>query len=160
MRRTSAALLLGLAVAGGAVGWLLQVALASAGAPTFTPPLTTWAVLFVIAVVVLLLGRPVRRAVRAARSTASRLDPFFAMRVLMLAKASSILGAFALGMGVALVLYAVSRTGDLSAPGLWPDGLLGIGGLAMLVAGLVVESWCRIPPEDQAPRGRSEVEAR
>ncbi|MFD1722286.1 DUF3180 domain-containing protein [Amnibacterium endophyticum] len=158
MRRTSAALLLGLAVAGGAVGWLLQVALASAGRPVFVPPVGTWAVLYVIAVAVVLVALPVRRSVhagRAGRPHRHRVDPFYAMRALMLAKASSILGAFALGMGLALVGYAVSRTGDIETPAFWPSALLGLGGLVMMVAGLVAESWCRIPPEDRTDLQRT-----
>lgn len=163
MRRTGAALLLGLAVAGGAVGWLLQLALASSGTPTFIPPLTTWLVLFVIAVVVLAVGWPVRRSVRGRRDgrpARHRVDPFYAMRALMLAKASSILGAFALGLGLALAAYAVSRTGGIGTPAFWPAALLAAGGLAMLVAGLIAESWCRIPPEDRADVDRAGAAAR
>lgn len=167
MRRTSAALLFGLAVIGAVVGWLLQVGLAAAGSPTFVPPLTSWAVLFVIAVLVLLLGWPVRRSVRGDRHGAGdrtprrpRVDPFYAMRVLMLAKASSITGGLGLGFGLALVAYAVSRVGSTATPAFWPSALLGLGGLVLMVAGLVAESWCRIPPEDQADLTRAGAEAR
>lgn len=148
MRRTSAPVLLGLAVAGGVVGWLLQVGLAASGAPTFIPPLSTWVVLLLVAAAVLLLGWPVRRSVRGDRS--KRVDPFFAMRVLLLAKTASIIGAFGLGFGAALVLYTVSRTGSTATPAFTPSLLLGVASLVMVVAGLIAESWCRIPPEDRA----------
>lgn len=167
MRRTSAALLFGLAVIGAVVGWLLQVGLAAGGAPTFVPPLTSYAVLFVIAVLVLLLGWPVRRSVRGDRhhrgdtgAGRHRVDPFYAMRVLMLAKASSITGGLGLGFGLALAAYAVSRVGSIATPAFWPSALLGLGALVLMVAGLIAESWCRIPPEDQADLTRSGVEAR
>lgn len=167
MRRTSAALLFGLAVIGAVVGWLLQVGLAAGGSPTFVPPFTSWAVLFVIAVLVLLLGWPVRRSVRGDRrgrddraGRRPRIDPFYAMRVLMLAKASSITGALGLGFGLALVLYAVSRVGGIATPAFWPSTLLGVGALVLMIAGLIAESWCRIPPEDQADLSRAGAEAR
>ena len=35
-------------------------------------------------------------------------------------------------------------------PAFWPDVLTGVGALALCVAGLVVEWWCRIPPQDRA----------
>lgn len=157
MRRTSAPLLFGLAVLGGAAGWLLQVALASTGTAVLIPPIGTSTVLLVIAIAVLLVALPVRRSVRAKGDAARRrlVDPFYAMRALMLAKASSILGAFTLGMGLSLVGYAFSRTGDVETPAFWPSVLLAVGALAMLVAGLIAESWCRIPPEDPARPDRA-----
>ncbi len=165
MRRTSAALLFALVVVGGVVGWLLQVGLAAGGSPIFLPPLTSYAVLFVIAVLVLLLGWPVRRSVhgdRAGRARAGHrpVDPFYAMRVLMLAKASSITGGLGLGFGLALTAYAVSRVAGIATPAFWPCALLAIGALVLMVAGLIAESWCRIPPEDQADLARRGVEAR
>ena len=158
MRRTSAPLLFGLAVAGGVIGWLLQVGLAASGAPTFIPPLSSYAVLFLVAVAVLLLAWPVRRSIRGARR--NRVDPFFAMRVLLLAKTSSIIGGLGLGFGAALVAYTVSRTGTTATPAFSPSLLLGIAALILLVAGLVAESWCRIPPEDTASSPDAAYEAR
>jgi hypothetical protein len=148
VRRTSPVALLGIAVAGGAVGWLLQVALVANGAPSFIPPATFYSVLFILAFGLLLLGRPVRRLVRGKAQRP--VDPFFAMRVLMLAKASSLAGALLVGAAAALLVYAVSRTGTAATPAFWPDVLTGVGALALCIAGLVVEWWCRIPPEDRA----------
>jgi hypothetical protein len=156
--RTSPVALIGIAIAGGAIGWLLQVGLVAAGAPSFIPPVTLYSVLFLLAVGLLLLGRPVRRLVRG---TASRpVDPFFAMRVLVLAKASSLTGALILGVAAALAVYAVSRTGTVSTPAFWPDVLTGVGGLALGVAGLIVEWWCRIPPQDRTEHPDQTLEQR
>jgi hypothetical protein len=156
--RTSPVALIGIAIAGGAIGWLLQVGLVAAGAPSFIPSVTLYSVLFLLAVGLLLLGRPVRRLVRG---TASRpVDPFFAMRVLVLAKASSLTGALILGVAAALAVYAVSRTGTVSTPAFWPDVLTGVGGLALGVAGLIVEWWCRIPPQDRTEHPDQTLEQR
>ena len=67
MRRTSVPLLLALAVAGGAVVWLLQIALVSAGQATLVPPGTLVLVLFGIAAILLALGWPIRQFVRGKR---------------------------------------------------------------------------------------------
>jgi hypothetical protein len=148
VRRTSPVALLGTAVAGGAIGWLLQVALVAGGAPSFIPPVTLYSVLFLLAVGLLLLGRPVRRLVRG--KARHPIDPFYAMRVLLLAKASGLAGALLVGAAAAFLVYAVSRTGTVATPAFWPDVLTGVGALALCVVGLVVEWWCRIPPEDRA----------
>lgn len=147
MRRTSPLALLGLAVGGAGIGWLLQVGLVSSSAPSFIPPATFYSVLFILAFGLLLLGRPVRRLVRGKAQRP--VDPFFAMRVLMLAKASSLAGALLLGFAGALLVYSLSRNTGVATPAFWPDVLTGLGAIALTVAGLVVEWWCRLPPQDR-----------
>jgi hypothetical protein len=152
VRRTSPVSLVGIAIAGAAIGWLLQVGLTAGGSATFIPPGTLASVLFILAFGLLLLGRPVRRLVNG--KARRPVDPFFAMRVLVLAKASSLTGALLVGAAAALVAYSVSRAGSAATPGFWPDVLMGLGAVALGVAGLIVEWWCRIPPEDRSdPRG-------
>lgn len=146
MRRTSAATIAVVAVIGGAVAWLLQVGLVSNGAPSFIPPLSLWAALFLVAIALLALGWPVRRWVKGRARR--RVDPFYAMRVLVLAKASSLTGALLLGAGLVLVVYAVSRTGSAATPAFAPSVVTCVAALVLGVAGIVVEGWCRIPPDD------------
>lgn len=158
MRRTSPVALIGIAIAGAAVGWLLQVGLASGGAPSFQPPVTLYSVLFILAVGLVLLGRPVRRLVRGKAKRP--VDPFYAMRVLVLAKASGLAGALLVGFALALLGYAASRTGSFAVPAFWPDVLTAVGALALCIAGLVVEWWCRIPPQDRAQQLDTTLEQR
>lgn len=158
MKRTGAPALLGLAVAGAVIGWLLQVGLTAGGSPSITPPATLYSVLFILAFGVLLLGRPVRRLVRGTAQR--RVDPFYAMRVLVLAKASSLTGALLTGAAVALLLYATTRTGSTNTPAFWPDVLTGIGAITLTIAGVIVEWWCRIPPEDRAETSEQTAEQR
>ncbi|WP_375389208.1 DUF3180 domain-containing protein [uncultured Amnibacterium sp.] len=158
MRRTGPLALLGIAVVGAVIGWLLQVALVAGGAPSFIPPVTLYSVLFLLAAGLLLLGRPVRRVVKGKADRP--IDPFYAMRILVLAKASGLAGALLVGGAAALLLYAVSRTGTAATPAFWPDVLTGIGALVLCAAGLVVEWWCRIPPQDRAENPESTLEQR
>lgn len=156
MRRTSIPLLIALAVIGGGVTWLVQIALVAAGKPTLVPPGTLVLVLFGIAAVLLALGWPIRQFVR--RKHDRRIDPFQAMRVLLFAKASSLTGALLTGAGLGTLLYLVSRpvpAGGASAA--LTVGTL-LGGATMVAAGLVVEQWCRLPPQD--PESDEEQEAR
>src|SRR5690606_14936411 len=73
VKRTPPALVLLLVALGAAVGLLLQQALAMAGRPGITPPLSLSFVLVVLGVIVVLLALPVRRAVKGDRK---RVDPF------------------------------------------------------------------------------------
>jgi hypothetical protein len=158
VRRTSPFALVGIAIAGGVIGWLVQVGLAAGGAPSFQPPATLYSVLFILAFGLLLLGRPVRRLVRG--KTKRPVDPFFAMRVLVLAKASSLTGALLVGAAAAMLGYAVSRTGSVAVPAFWPDVLTGVAALVLCIAGLIVEWWCRIPPQDRAEQPDRTLEQR
>ena len=158
MRRTTAPLLIAAVLVGAVVGWLLQVALAASGSATFTPTPTLYAVLVLIAVLVVLVGVPVRRTVQGRRERP--VDPFFAMRVLVLAKASSLTGALLAGFAAALVVYALTRAGVPVAPSFVPDLITVVAAIAVLVVGLIVEGWCRIPPEDREDLPSREVERR
>ena len=80
-------------------------------------------------------------AARPARP--KRLDPFYAVRVLLLAKATSVAGAAIAGFHIGLVLL------QLTAPVVVSSVWLNIGGVVgsvfALVVGLVVERICKIP---------------
>ena len=155
MRRTSIPLLLALAAIGGGVAWLAQIALVAAGEPTLVPPGTLVLTLFGIAAVLLAVGWPIRQFVRRKHDRA--INPFQAMRTLLFAKASSLTGALVAGAGLGTLLYLVSRpvpAGGASA-GLTVSTLL--GAIAMVASGLVVEQWCRLPPQD--PESDEEQEA-
>lgn len=106
-----------------------------------------WAGFAVLAVVLLLLGRGVRRLTRGKRTT---MDSLGAARVAALAKASALGGAGLVGYFAAQLLTAFR---NLDAPALRSHALSsGAASLACLVlvgVALLVEWWCRIPPDDE-----------
>jgi Protein of unknown function (DUF3180) len=156
VRRTSVPSLLALAVAGGVVAWLLQIALVAAGQATLVPPGTLVLVLFGIAAVLLALGWPIRQFVRGKRKR--RIDPFRAMRTLLFAQASSLMGSLLAGAAIGAVLYLFSRPVPAGGASAWLTGGALVGAVAVAVSGLVVEQWCRLPPQD--PERDDEQEAR
>ena len=158
MRRTSIPLILALVLAGAVVGWLGQLALSASSSPTLTPPITLVVALCGIAAIVVSLGWPIRQMVRGKRT--HPVDPFFAMRVLVFAKATSLTGALLTGAAIGLTLYGLTRLLTPLLPALWYDLLTLLGAAAMLTAGLLVETWCRIPPEDHEPTPSHAVEHR
>lgn len=144
MKRTSALTLVVFAVVGLAVGVLVQVALAQSGQPGVRPPLTLAIGLALIGLVDIALAWPVRKV---AKGTAkARVDPFYATRVVVLAKSSSISGALLAGAAAGFAVYLLSRT----VP---PVGSIGsfilmiVGAIVLMVCGLVAERMCTLPPD-------------
>lgn len=146
MRRTSIPLLITLAILGGVIGWLGQVALTASGSATIVPPITLTAGLIAVALVVIGFGWPIRQSVRGKRDQA--VNPFFAMRVLVLAQACSLVGALLTGAAAGVLLYDLSRS--VPPPPATLVAVVGaaVGSVCVVVAGLLVESWLRIPPGD------------
>lgn len=146
MTRTSAGHLVLLAVLGGAAMWFIEVALAASGNAIVVPPLTLAIALTLIGVIIVVMALPVRRVSRGVPD--ARIDPFYATRVVMLAKASSLGGALLTGAGIAVAAYLLTRS---VLPGVGSVVLAfasAAGAAILLVAGLVAEHMCTIPPDD------------
>jgi hypothetical protein len=111
-------------------------------------PISLSIALFGIAAIVLVMGWPVRQAVLGKRKGV--IDPFRAMRVLVLAKASSLVGSLLGGANIGILLFLLSRPALPQGSSITAVVIAVVGSAAVLVAGLIVEHWCRIPPEDDA----------
>lgn len=148
MTRTRPLHLVVLAAIGAAAGVLLQLALGAAGAAKLVPPVSLSVTLVLIAVVVVALAFPVRRATRS--SEGGPVDPFYATRVVLIAKASALAGALLAGGGLGILLEMLGRPAFGAGP-VWGAVAMLVAAIALLVAGLVAESFCMIPPEDDDP---------
>ena len=146
MKRSSASLIIGSAVAGAVVLYLAEMFSLSRGLDTVQPPLSLAVTLFLAAVLVVLLAVPVRRAVDGKKPV--RVDPMYATRVLALAKATVIVGSLGFGAGLGIVLHLVGR------PTVPPHVVFGSSVALMLTAallvigGIVAEHLCTLPPDD------------
>lgn len=146
MTRTGAGVLVLAAVLGAAAGFVLDHVLTMMGRPTFTPSISLPLMLVVLGGITLVLALPVRRAIRGTASAA--LNPFRALRIAILAKASSIVGASVAGVAVGLGAYLLTRP---VAP---PIGSLGaiigtaVCAVALVVTALIAESFCILPKDD------------
>lgn len=146
MTRTKPITLLLLAVLGGGVTWVLETALTSSGKPILIPPYTLGLALFAIGVIIVVLAVPVRRVAR--RMPNAQVDPFYATRIVMLAKASSLSGALLAGAGLSVVFYLLSRS-VLPGTSIAMAIVTAIGALILLAGGMVAEYMCTIPPDDE-----------
>ncbi|MCU1558839.1 MAG: hypothetical protein JWN09_2834 [Microbacteriaceae bacterium] len=145
MRRTSTITLILLAVLGGVVSGFLETALTVSGRPIIVPPLTLAIALAAIGGIVISLAVPIRRLTKGKAK--GPIDPFYATRVLVLAKASALCGALLTGFGMGIGIYLLTRSVlQVNSVGLAVATIIGSG--VLLAGGLIAEQMCRIPPGD------------
>lgn len=157
MTRTKPLHLVVLAALGATLAWFLQTALTATGHPIVIPPITLAFALALIGAIVVLMALPVRRVSR--RVEGATVDPFYATRVVMLAKASSLSGALLGGAGLGITAYLLSRSVIPGVGSVTMALASTVGAIVLLVAGLVAEHMCTIPPEDDDPHdGRPDAQ--
>ncbi len=145
MKRTRPAPLLLLAAGGAIVAFLLQLGLGVLGYAKLVPQLTLSATLVLIGGIVVALAVPIRRATRDR--TRRRVDPFYATRVVLVAKACAFAGALLTGGGLGVLVELLVRPVAVAGT-LWAALAMVVGSVALLVAGLVAEGMCIVPPDD------------
>lgn len=146
MRRTSPAVLALAGVLGLGAGFVVNQLLTASGNPTFTPLVTLPILLVLLGALVLALAIPIRRSTRG-QSTAP-VDPFRAVRIAVLAKAASIVGAAVGGIALGLLLFLVTRP---VVPSVGSTGAIIatiVAGAALVAAALVAEGFCTIGKDD------------
>ena len=173
MKSTRVVHLVGFAFPAATFAFLLAMYRSSHGQ---TVPVSGWAsllVIVVIIVVLLALAFPIYRYRRAllelaknqaaGKSTVGvkrpkRIDPFYAVRVLLLAKATGLALTLYFGWHLGLVLFQVSL--PVVAEGVWLNAAGALVNLVGVVAAIVVERLCKIPGgTDEPPLDTGEASA-
>ncbi len=102
------------------------------------------------------MARPVRRHARDGAGRQHPVDPLYATRVVVLAKASSLAGALFGAFAAGLLLYLLTRSALPPLGSVLPNAVAVGGGLVLVVCALVAEHMCMAPPpedDDDLPRG-------
>lgn len=173
MKRSSAWQLVLLAAAAGVVAWAAELVMTGGGRSSFVPLPAFGITLVVLAIVALALAWPVRaytsRLRRAERddgkdathrsallraASARRPEPRMATLALAFGKASSLAGALFSGAGAAVVLWLLTRSIVAGQVGEAVFAL--VTSVVLLIAGLLAESWCSLPPEQGSPEAEGE----
>mgnify|MGYP001940698257 CR=1 FL=1 len=87
---------------------------------------------------------------REKRSDVTAPDPFYARRVLACAQAGSLAGSLMAGACLSILGFVLSRS-YVPAGSAWQAGVCAAASALLVIAGLVVESWCALPPDDLQP---------
>ena len=146
MKRTGAGILTIAVIVGLVVGFLLDTSLTAMGRSTFAPAASLPTILALLGAVIVVLAVPVYRSTRGR--SPRRIDPFRALRIAMLAKASSILGAAAAGFAGGLLAFLVSRPVVPSVGSMGSIIATLVCAVILVVAGLVAEQLCTIRKDD------------
>lgn len=135
-------------IAGASVGYLSQTVLVSLGLHMLVPPVTFTVTLWVTALTVLGLAWPIRSALRGRKRRP--VNSRYASRVAVLAKASTVSGALLAGLSGGLSYFALLRGAAVASPNLTALISAVLASLALLLAGLLAEWFCTLPPDDDA----------
>lgn len=157
MKRTSPLNLVLTAIGGGFLAWFLEAALVTSGRPTFVPPYTLGVALLLIGVIVVVMAIPVNRVVRGKISS---VDPFYATRVVVLAKASSVTGALLGGAGLGIAGFLLTRSVVPGVGSITMAFVAAGGAILLLAGGLIAEAMCVIPPPDDDAKSDPTVPSR
>ncbi|MFG6402223.1 MULTISPECIES: DUF3180 domain-containing protein [unclassified Microbacterium] len=153
MKRTGPGVLILAAVLGAVVGFVIDSALVAMGRPTFAPAVTLPILLVMVGAVCVVLAVPIARATRGRGS--APVNPFRAVRIAMLAKASSIVGATFGGFAAGLLGYLLTRPVTPSVGSMSATIATVVCGAILVAAGLVAEQLCTIrkDDDDESPGG-------
>lgn len=152
MKRTRASTIVAILLVAAVAGFAADAALAATMHPVFVPAMTLGLVLLAIAAIVISLAVPVFRVARGR--THEPIDAYYATRVVLIAKASSLAGALFGGAVGGLLIYVLTRGVSVAAGSLVPTVTSVVGGLVLLVAGLIAEFMCTVPPGDDDKNDR------
>ena len=136
-----------IAVVATAASWLLLDAWAGSGGEPLPLPWTAVAGTVALAIAVVSLGVPVRRWVSGRRDRP--LDPLYAARAFVLAKAAAYGGAALTGWYAGQALALLPDVVGTRRARFVLALLAAVAAVAISVAGLVVQRWCRVPPDDE-----------
>ena len=148
MTRTRFSTIALLALVGGAVGWVLEAGLVSMGRAIVIPGVELSIALALIAAIVVAMAVPVWRVVRGTAK--KRVDPFYATRVVVLAKASSLTGSLLAGAAVAVMVFVLTRSVLPALGSVRLTVAASVCAVLLLVAGLIAEKMCTLPPQDDS----------
>ena len=157
MKRTHASTVIAFVLAGAVGGYLIYLAIVSAGGNAIVPPLSLPITLAGVAALVVAFAWPIRRAVKGKAT--KHLDPFRAMRTAVLAKACSLSGSLVLGFGIGITLFLLTRSVVPQAGTIWLALATAIGAALLLAAGLIAEAFCTLPPDDTEPEKEEHAHA-
>jgi hypothetical protein len=146
VRTTRPSTLISVAVVAAVAGFALDAALASRRLSVLAMSPALGLTLIGIGIALVIMATPVRRHVKGTATR--RVDPLYATRVVVLAKASSIAGALFGAFSLGLLTYLLTRSVVAGLGSTVPCAVAVGGGVVLTVCALVAERMCIAPPRD------------
>jgi hypothetical protein len=141
-------------VVAGVVTFVLAKALVANGGSVPVAPNNLLISIPSIAVIEILAAIPVFRYRRELTKFATsgkrpkRIDPFYAVRILALAKATAISGSLFFGFALSLVI--LQATLPVIPESIWLNALAAVESLLLIVVAIVIERACKLPDNGEA----------
>lgn len=136
-------------IVAGATFFLTQ-ALVVRGFAVSLSPTNLIVTLFSISILLLVLSIPIwryRNLLKQGKARPKRVDPFYAVRILLLSKAVAISGSLFAGWHIGIVIYQL--TAPVVISGAVARNFVGlVASIVMVIAGIYTESLCRLPEDD------------
>lgn len=137
------------------LGWGMQLLWVRFGQSLLVPPLSLTVTVTLIALIILIMALPVRKRMRGGEKP---LDPFYATRVLALARAAQVTGAILGGLiGGSLIFAASLPSFATTWVGFAEHMFALISAILLTVIGIIAERFCQLPPDDPDPLGADAV---
>jgi hypothetical protein len=146
-----------LSIIGGVAAWALEGVLSALGQVVIVPPWSWGLVLASLGALVLSIAWPIRQRLQSA-SRRDLLDPFYATRVVLLAKSTTVAGSLFLGAAIGVGIFFLTRP-VVTEETLWATAGALLGAILLTGSGITAERWCTLPPDStqglalEAPEG-------
>ncbi|MBG6190816.1 hypothetical protein IWX64_001768 [Arthrobacter sp. CAN_A212] len=141
--------LAGFGVVAAIAGWVVNWWANRNGFPPPTLHLSSLLTVAAILTITLIFGFRVLRWRNGRRDRV--LNPILAARTVVLAQATAYAGALNTGWHLGILVDQLSLVAVRGVTGsLWGTLVLAGSGIVMIVVGLVVQGFCRLPPDDEA----------
>lgn len=165
MKPTKILNLLGWAIPTATAGYLFSKSLTTNGGQVPVTPINLILTFLAIAIILVSFAMPMlryRKALAEIRQNAAgprpkRLNPFYAVRLVVLAKATAISGALFSGWHIGVIWMQI--TSPVTPASTWQNVIALVATIAMVVAGIWVERICRIPDDGSETESPTSNEA-
>jgi uncharacterized membrane protein YidH (DUF202 family) len=153
VKPTKVLTLLGWVIPAATAGYLFSKFVVASGGQVPVAPLNLILTFLAISAILVVSAAPMfryRRELAAQRKSSSaprpkRLNPFYAVRLVVLAKATAIAGALFLGWQLGVIWLQISS--PVTPGSVWQNFAALISSIVMVVLALVIERICRIPED-------------
>lgn len=165
MKPTKVLSLLGWVIPAATAGYLYSRFVVASGGQVPVAPINLILTFVAISAILAIFAAPMfryRRELAEQRKNASaprpkRLNPFYAVRLVVLAKATAIAGALFAGWQLGVIWFQISS--PVTPGSVWQNVAALVATIVMVVIALVIERICRITEDASDPEAPSQGEA-